>query len=39
MTDAPNPDEPVRRDGHPGDGIARGTARMEAFATPSLRSR
>ena len=25
-------DQPVRRDGHPGDGIARGTARMEAFA-------
>jgi uncharacterized membrane protein len=25
-------EEPVRRDDHPGDGIARGTARMEAFA-------
>jgi TMEM175 potassium channel family protein len=27
-----DPDQPVRRDDHPGDGIARGTARMEAFA-------
>lgn len=30
--DTHSPDDPVRRDDHPGDGAARGTARMEAFA-------
>lgn len=30
--DAASPDAPVRRDDHEGDGAARGTARMEAFA-------
>ena len=34
MTDpaASNPEDPVRRDSHEGDGASRGTARMEAFA-------
>lgn len=31
-SDAADPHRPVRRDGRPGDGAARGTARMEAFA-------
>ena len=31
-TTKPDPTEPVRRDAHHGEGAARGTARMEAFA-------